>query len=161
MAAGARTLPDVRVSLAGVHVDVDDLVAYSHLCRFTVDGRLPATYPHLVAFPLQMTVMSGDRFPLPLMGAVHVENRIESLRPVGVDEPLDVAVWAQDLRPHPRGRQVDLVSEVGVRGDVVWRGVSTYLSRGSDHPEASGLGAVPAGARSARRGHRRAGVAPR
>ena len=129
-------LPDVRWSRAGIRVDVDDLVAYAHVCRFPVSGTLPPTYPHLVAFPLQMAVMSGDRFPLPLLGAVHVENRIEALRPVQLDEPLDVSVWAQDLRPHRRGRQVDLVSEVGVRGEVVWRGVSTYLSRGAEHPDA-------------------------
>jgi acyl dehydratase len=130
------TLPDVRVSRAGVRLDLDGLVAYSHLCRFPVDGTVPVTYPHLVAFPLQMAVMSGDRFPLPLMGAVHVENRIEVSRAVTTDEVLDVSVWAQDLRPHRRGRQVDLVSEVSVRGEVVWRGVSTYLSRGQEHPEA-------------------------
>lgn len=129
------TLPDVRYSRAGIRLEVDDVVAYARVCRFPVTGTLPPTYPHLVAFPLQMSVMSGDRFPLPLLGAVHVENRIEVVRPVDVDEPLDVSVWAQDLRPHRRGRQVDLVSEVGVRGEVVWRGVSTYLSRGAEHPD--------------------------
>ena len=129
-------LPDVRVSRAGVRVDLDDLVAYSHVCRFPVDGTLPVTYPHLLAFPLQMTVMSDDRFPLPLMGAVHVENRIEVVRPVTTDEALDVSVRAERLRPHRRGRQVDLVSEVEVRGELVWRGVSTYLSRGQEHPDA-------------------------
>lgn len=128
------TLPDVRYSRAGIRLEVDDVVAYERACRFPVTGTLPPTYPHLVAFPLQMSVMSGDRFPLPLLGAVHVENRIEVVRPVDLDEPLDVSVWAQDLRPHRRGRQVDLVSEVGVRGEVVWRGVSTYLSRGAEHP---------------------------
>lgn len=130
------TLPDVRYSRAGIRVAVDDLVAYSRVCRFPVTGTLPPTYPHLLSFPLQMAVMSSDRFPLPLLGAVHVENRIETVRPVDVDEPLDVSVWAQDLRPHRRGRQVDLVSEVGVRGEVVWRGVSTYLSRGTEHADA-------------------------
>ncbi|GGM83877.1 hypothetical protein GCM10009721_05710 [Terrabacter tumescens] len=129
------TLPDVRYSRAGIRLEVDDVVAYARVCRFPVTGTLPPTYPHLVAFPLQMSVMSGDRFPLPLLGAVHVENRIEVVRPVDVHEPLDVSVWAQDLRPHRRGRQVDLVSEVGVRGEVVWRGVSTYLSRGAEHPD--------------------------
>jgi len=130
------TLPDVRWSRAGIRVDVDDLVAYARVCRFPVSGTLPPTYPHLVAFPLQMVAMSSDRFPLPLLGTVHVENRIDVVRPVDVDEPLDVSVWAQDLRPHRRGRQVDLVSEVTVRGEAVWRGVSTYLSRGAEHPEA-------------------------
>ena len=134
--SSSDVLPDVRVSRAGIRVDLDELVAYSHVCRFAVDGLLPATYPHLVAFPLQMSLMSGDRFPLPLMGAVHVENRIEVRRPIRTDEVLDLSVWAEDLRPHRRGRQVDLVSEVGVRGEVVWRGVSTYLARGAEHPEA-------------------------
>jgi acyl dehydratase len=134
--SSSDALPDVRYSRAGIRVDVDDLVAYAHVCRFPVGGTLPPTYPHLVAFPLQMAVMSGHGFPLPLLGAVHVENRIEVVRGVAVDEPLDVSVWAVDLRPHRRGRQVDLVSEVSVRGDVVWRGTSTYLSRGAEHPEA-------------------------
>ena len=134
--SSSDTLPDVRYSRAGIRVAVDDLVDYAHVCRFPVGSMLPPTYPHLVAFPLQMAVMSGHGFPLPLLGAVHVENRIEVVRAIGVDEPLDVSVWASDLRPHRRGRQVDLVSEVSVRGDVVWRGTSTYLSRGAEHPEA-------------------------
>ena len=129
-------LPDVEVSRARVRVDLDDLVAYSRVCGFTVDGTLPAAYPHLLAFPLQMVVMSGDRFPLPLLGAVHVENRITVVRPVRVDEPLDVTVRSENLRPHRRGRQVDLVSEVSVAGGPVWHGVSTYLSRGTEHPDA-------------------------
>ncbi len=54
---------------------------------------------------------------------------------------------AADLRPHRRGRVVDLVAEVSSGGDVVWRGVSTYLARGSGDeaapsdgpPDVSGL----------------------
>jgi acyl dehydratase len=129
-------LPDVRVARAGVTVDVPSLAAYARVCRLPLSGALPLTYPHLLAFPLQMVLMAGDGFPLPLLGAVHVENRIEATRPIGVEEPLDVDVWARDLRPHRKGTQVDLVSEVSTRGEVVWRGVSTYLARGTEHPDA-------------------------
>lgn len=132
-------LPDVRVARAGVAVDVPSLAAYARVCRLPLSGALPLTYPHLLAFPLQMVLMAGDGFPLPLLGAVHVENRIEAARPIGVQEPLDVDVWARDLRPHRKGTQVDLVSEVSTRGEVVWRGVSTYLARGAEHPEAPAL----------------------
>ena len=113
-------------------VDVPSLAAYARVCRLPLSGSLPLTYPHLLAFPLQMVLMAGDGFPLPLVGAVHVENRIEVDRPIAVEEPLDVDVWARDLRPHRRGTQVDLVSEVSTRGEVVWRGVSTYLARGAE-----------------------------
>jgi acyl dehydratase len=70
------------------------------------------------------------------MGAVHVENTIEVVRPIGVEEVLDITVRAANLRPHRRGTQVDLVSEVRTGDDVVWRGVSTYLARGKGDPTA-------------------------
>jgi acyl dehydratase len=130
------SLPDVRVARAGVTVDVPSLAAYARVCRLPLSGALPLTYPHLLAFPLQMVLMAGDGFPLPLLGAVHVENRIEGARSIAVEEPLDVDVWARDLRPHRKGTQVDLVSEVSTRGEVVWRGVSTYLVRGTEQADA-------------------------
>ena len=44
---------------------------------------------------------------------MHVENRIEQLRPLRADEPLALRLWAEDLRPHDRGRQFDVVAEAG------------------------------------------------
>ena len=119
-------------------VEVPSLAAYARVCRLPLSGTLPLTYPHLLAFPLQMVLMAREGFPLPLLGAVHVENRIDVTRPIAVEEPLDLDVWARDLRPHRRGTQVDLVSEVSTRGELVWRGVSTYLARGTEHPDAPG-----------------------
>lgn len=133
---GKGDLPDVRAVRSGVSVDLDNLVAYSRLLGFTVRGTLPLTYPHMLAFPLQMVVMSQRDYPLPLMGSVHIENVITQTRPIRVEETLDVAVGAENLRPHRRGRQVDLVSEASVDGEVVWRGVSTYLSRGKENADA-------------------------
>lgn len=132
----SENLPDVRAVRRGIHVDVDDLAAYARVCRFGLSDTLPLTYPHMLAFPLQLAVMSQRDFPLPLLGSVHLRNTIEVNRALRVDNPLDLTVWAERLRPHRRGRQVDLVSEVAVDGEVAWRGVSTYLSRGAEHPDA-------------------------
>jgi acyl dehydratase len=133
----ADELPDVRAVRHGIRIDVDHLVDYARMCGFTVGSTLPVTYPHLFAFPLQIAVMSEPGFPLPLMGAVHTENVITALRPIRVDEVLDVSVRAENVRPHRRGRQVDLVSEVSAGGAPVWRGVSTYFSRGEENPGAA------------------------
>src|SRR5690606_8670846 len=43
---------------------------------------------------------------------------------------LAVRAWAEDLRLHRAGTQVDLVTEVDRDGETVWRGVSTYLAKG-------------------------------
>lgn len=130
------SLPDVVAARRGVLVDPDRFIDYARVCGFTVGSTLPVTYPHLLAFPLQMAVMSEPGFPLPLMGTVHTENVITALRPIRTDEVLDITVHAEHLRPHRHGRQVDVVSEVSAGGAPVWRGVSTYFSRGKEHPEA-------------------------
>ncbi|MDI7027729.1 hypothetical protein QMO31_32275, partial [Pseudomonas aeruginosa] len=50
------------------------------VCGFRDDGLLPPTYPHILAFPLQMALLTDKRFPFPLLGLVHLENRIDVLR---------------------------------------------------------------------------------
>ncbi|KXK60819.1 dehydratase [Micromonospora rosaria] len=126
---GDGTLPAVEVAVGGVTVDRAHLAEYDRVCGFRLTDRLPATYPHVLGFPLGLRLMTGPGFPLPLVGLVHVANRITVHRPVDADEPLDLVGHAEDLRPHARGRQVDVVLVASVGGTQVWRGVSTYLRR--------------------------------
>ena len=44
-------------------------------------------------------------------------------------EPVSFTVRAADLRPHPAGRQLDLLAEVTVGDEPVWQGRSSYLRR--------------------------------
>jgi hypothetical protein len=77
-----------------------------------------------------MALMTEPGFPFPLLGMVHVANRITQHRPIRLDEPLTVRVRAENLRPHEKGRQFDVVSEAQVGDETVWTDVSTYLRRG-------------------------------
>lgn len=129
-------LPDRRIRLAGHSVDRLDLLEYERICGFNNSDVLPHTYPHVVGFPLQMQLMSAKGFPLPLMGLVHVENVITVHREVRFDEELDITVSAENLRRHPKGKVVDLVTEVDIAGEQVWEGRSTYLARGRGDAEA-------------------------
>lgn len=133
----SRTLPAVTATRSGVPVDGAHVSRFARLCGIVLHDHLPLTYPHLLAFPLQMAVMSRPDFPFKLVGLVHTENVIDVHRPIGLGERLDIAVRAQDLRPHRRGREVDLLSEVSVAGEPVWRGVSTYLARGKGDESAT------------------------
>jgi hypothetical protein len=44
---------------------------------------------------------------------------------------LDAAVRIENLRPHRRGAQLDVISELRVGEELVWDGVSTYLAPGA------------------------------
>jgi acyl dehydratase len=120
-------LPD-RELTRSVEVDRGHLAAYVRVCGFRLRDELPATYPHVLAFPLAMRLLTGP-FPFSPLGLVHVGNRIEQLRPLRADERLDLRLWAENLRPHDRGRQFDMVAEARVAGRLVWRDRSVYLHR--------------------------------
>lgn len=145
----ARELPDLDLLRTGVGVDRDHLAAYAEVCGFGLRDTLPCTLPHVLAFPLHMALMTDGRFPFAPMGIVHVANRITQHRPVLSAETLDLRVRAEDLRPHPKGRQLDIVTEASVDGETVWRGVSTMLRRGAGGERAATPPAerqIPAGA---------------
>ncbi|MCG5466940.1 hypothetical protein MED01_005986 [Micromonospora sp. MED01] len=122
-------LPAVELTVGGVSVDRARLADYDRVCGFRLTDRLPATFPHVMGFPLAVRLMTAPDFPLPLIGLVHVDNRITTHRPITADETLDFTTYAENLRPHDRGRQVDMVLVGSVDGTEVWRGVSTYLGR--------------------------------
>ncbi|MGK5682559.1 MaoC/PaaZ C-terminal domain-containing protein [Actinoplanes sp. URMC 104] len=124
-----ETLPEVELRQRGVGVDREHLAAYDRVCGFRLSDRLPPTYPHVLAFPLAMHLLTAPGFPLPAIGLVHVANRITVHAPLTADLRLDLSVRAVDLRPHDRGRQVDVVTTASVDGEPVWTSVSTYLSR--------------------------------
>lgn len=137
LGGGGDALPDTRKELAGVEIDRDHLAAYDRVCGFTLRDTLPATYPHVLAFPLALALMTERDFPFPLLGLVHVANRIEQRRPIDAGETLDLVVWAENLRPHRRGRQLDVVAEARSGGELVWVDRSTYLRRGGGSGEAA------------------------
>jgi acyl dehydratase len=128
-------LTDHEVTQHGVHTDRERLTAYDRVCGFDLRDELPATYLHVLVFPLQMVLMVDRSFPFALPGLVHVRNRIVQHRPVRADEVLDLRCSARDLRPHSKGAQVDLVSEARAGTELVWESVSTYLAKGARAPE--------------------------
>jgi hypothetical protein len=125
------SLDDTSLAVSGVAVDPAHLAGYDRVCGFRLSATLPATYPHVLAFPLAMSLMARPSFPFPLLGLVHIANRIEQRRALTSDDVLDFVVRAEALRPHERGRQVDVVATVTVDGEAVWVGRSTYLHKSS------------------------------
>ncbi|WP_300015290.1 MaoC/PaaZ C-terminal domain-containing protein [Pseudonocardia sp.] len=145
-AVGPRssTLPDTELVRGATTVDRAHLAEYARVCGFRNSDALPPTYPHLLAFGLQVELMAGRDFPLPLPGLVHVGNSITVHRRIDAAEQLRVAVHAERFTGHPRGAQVDLVAAVDVEGERVWDGRSTYLARGAHAPAAGEARTAPA-----------------
>jgi MaoC dehydratase-like protein len=129
------TLPDVELERE-VRVDRDHLAKYARVCGFDLRDALPPTYPHVLAFPLHMDVISDGRFPFAPAGIVHIANRIVQHRPLSFSENLSLRVTASGPEPHRRGRTFTLVSEVRVGDELAWEGFATMLKRGKGAEDA-------------------------
>jgi acyl dehydratase len=135
---GGGEIPEgLDLELTGVKAEAADIAAYAKVCGFALRDTLPPTYPHMLAFPLHMAVMSDGSFPFGAVGLVHVENSIAQKRPIGIDEEMTIRVRPTKLQRHPKGKTFSLETEVLVDGEVVWESTSTMLRRGGSNGEAA------------------------
>ena len=96
--SGKGELPQAALELA-VTVERDHLTSYQRVCGWDLSDALPHTYPHVLGFPLQASLMAGSDFPLPMAGLVHVE-----------DQPADALVL--------RGERVGAHQQLAEVGDM-------------------------------------------
>ncbi len=131
-----KEIPEIELTLPRVSADAEQVAAYSRVCGFALRDTLPPTYPHVLAFPLQMAVMADGSFPFGAVGLVHVENSITQQRSIGIGEELEIKVKATKLKPHPKGRTFSLQTKVKAGNRIVWESTSTMLRRGGGDPKA-------------------------
>ena len=123
------TLPDSGLRCR-VTVDPKAVAAYRKVCGFAESPILPATYPHVLAFGLQMQLLTDHSFPFPLLGLVHLSNRIRIHRPLGGVSELSLSVHVHNLQPHAKGATFDLVTTVEDALGLLWEAESRMLCRG-------------------------------
>ncbi|MFS0884560.1 MaoC family dehydratase [Aeromicrobium sp. 179-A 4D2 NHS] len=140
-------LPRTVLRRTQVVTDLAHLERYNDVCGFARAETVPATYPHIAAHTLHLTLMTDTAFPFPPMGAVHLRNRITQYRPIGREEVYDLTLRADADEPHPKGRLISLVSEARIGGEIVWDETMTVLFRsrtGGDETTAPPLAGVEA-----------------
>jgi hypothetical protein len=135
-------LPELVVTRHDVAVDRAHVRRYAEVCGFGVRESLPLTYPHVLAFPLHLRIMTDASFPFPTLGTVHLENSITRHRAIAPAERLQVTARPAGLRRHVKGAVFDILTQVHSGGELVWEETSTFLRRG-----AGAAGAADAGMR--------------
>ena len=130
----AVQIPRLEASLLGVTTDSPALRDYMKVCSFQPGTRLPVTWPHILAFPLHLKLLTEPAFPLPLLGLVHLRNSITQHRPLASGENLDLKVILDNQKRTDRGLEFDLVTEARASGRLIWEEVSTNLFRITNGP---------------------------
>ncbi|KQB87145.1 MaoC family dehydratase [Corynebacterium lowii] len=123
--------PSTSYGVRGVTIDAAHLAAYAQATGLRLGSTLPVTYPYVLSFPLAIKVMGAPDFPFNAVGAVHLTNVIEQYRAIEITESLDIKVHAENLRPHRKGLLIDMVTEVEIAGELVWKQTSGFLAKGA------------------------------
>jgi acyl dehydratase len=126
----------LTLELPRAQVDQDQLATYREVTGFSSGPALPVTYPHVLAFPLHLDLMSDPSFPYKPMGIVHLSNTITQHQPIPVHTELAIRVHSGPERPHQKGTVFDVLSEVRAGDELVWTDSTTLLSRSSGTPSA-------------------------
>jgi acyl dehydratase len=151
---GVNQLPGIRKTggdpsslheVRTADVDAERVRAYAGVCGFPVKDTAPLTYPHVLAFPLHMAIMTSPQFPYPAIGSVHIANSITPHRPVSLGETLQIEVHTSSPRTHPKGTVIDFLAAATADGEVVWESTSTYLRRGGSRVASTGSTDEPGG----------------
>src|SRR5690606_34637039 len=121
-----RSLP-TRGLRCPVRVDAKHLARYRAVCGFADDGRLPATYPHILAFPLLLRPLTAPVRPSPRLGLVDPENRSRVLRQLGGLGPFSASVRGENLQRHDKGALFSLVTCLEDQLGLLWEGESRIL----------------------------------
>ncbi|AOY88277.1 hypothetical protein BKP64_08930 [Marinobacter salinus] len=141
--SGDITIPKLSARLMGINSSNSRLHRYETICGYQPHSRIPVTWPHVMAFPLHLKLLTENTFPLPLLGLVHLGNTITQYREIGTGENLDLHVRLGQQARTRRGIEFDLITEAYSAGKLVWEESSVTLFRQTNDQEPPRRKAAP------------------
>jgi len=124
-----RTVPRIEGRRTALRIRRSALEGYRRVCGFPADGRLPPTYPHVLAMGVHLAMLTASAFPVRLLGLVHLANHIAVHRALSEDETLDLICWLEGHRETESGQEFQMHTEVSASGAPAWSETATFLAR--------------------------------
>ena len=134
-------IPRLDAELKSYRPQRSRVEAYRAVCGGTPSDFLPVAYPHVVATPIQLALLSSLAFPVRLMGLVHLRNHIEHHRPIHVDETLALRTHVDGRRDTDRGQEFDVHTTVLADGKPAWAEVCVFMARRLERDTSKPFGA--------------------
>ena len=126
----STVLPNKKFSVNNVRFNTKNFQQFKRVCGFSpTQNAVPICYPHIMAFGLHLHFFSEQDFPFNMLGLIHTDNCIQRFNATPLDENYTLSVFLDNLRPHPKGANFDLVSEYDIAGETVWRERCTLLAQ--------------------------------
>ena len=122
-------LPALSTEINHLVIRPHHLRAYRAVCGFDNRLAVPATYLHMLAFPLSLNLLIQQDFPMKAMGQVHLRNAItvHEVFDLGASISMKATIGASEVTSRGVEWDIDVVAKVDQQ--TVWSSTSTYLNR--------------------------------
>ncbi len=120
------TLPQ-RIYTKTLNIDNAHYCSFCHEVDWPVSAHPHPLYLQMLSLPLQMQCLLDKKSPFPLLGLIHAANKVSVIEHFDLSEPFECRVRFNDVRPHSRGWEVDVMLEARQSGQLVYRAISSYL----------------------------------
>ncbi|MBM3391729.1 MAG: acyl dehydratase [Betaproteobacteria bacterium] len=107
-----------------------EVVRFHALSGLAEGEALPLLYPHTIAFPLHMAILTQPAFPLPIWRMLQVRNRIVQHAPLLRAAEQAIGVRLVGHRVLDKGVEFDLHATVRADGVLAWESLNTFYARG-------------------------------
>ncbi|MEX5542810.1 MaoC/PaaZ C-terminal domain-containing protein [Pseudomonas poae] len=131
---GAPPLPTQRLVRSAVELSPVGIGAYGRACGFRREQGVPLSYPHVLAFPLHLMLLTRPSFPYPASGMVHLANRIRQHQRLHEGQALRLEVYCEHWVAHPKGQALSIATRAYGADALVWESDSLYLRREVANP---------------------------
>lgn len=108
----------------------EKLARYAHVCDFAPARGVPPTWPHILATPLQLSLVTAPDFPVRFAGLIHLQHRIWQRRPLVAGETMNIEARIMPHVDTTRGNEFDLETRIEARDGLAWTETLTFLARG-------------------------------
>lgn len=122
-------LPQISAQYNKVQVNERNLKNYCDVCQIAMSNELPILYPHVLSGVLHLHILTHEKFPFGLLGAIHKYNTVKKLAALPKNAFYDIKAWLGEAKYHSKGIEFELHTQMSANGKVVWEETSYYYKR--------------------------------
>jgi hypothetical protein len=129
---GLDRVTKARLYLPGIPVDEERVLRYRRVCGYSQAPDAPFVPPGFLQtlfIGLLARYITSDFFPINAMGLIQTAQQFESRSPVRINDFLDLSCTLDDMTLTAKGISTRFLLETYRENQVVWQGISTYLTR--------------------------------
>lgn len=124
------SLPKIIAQWPDFRINKKHLNKFFDLCGFVSDSEIPITYPNMITFALQMSILTHGKFPLSYPKMMMIRNHVLQHRSIYVDEKMDICCELALGRNVQKGLEIDFHTVITIAGETVWQSINTNFFPG-------------------------------